>query len=416
MADWLLLRLPRLPDQTPSWLVVDSRGAAVGPPQSGPLSLAAARTAGRRICVLVPGPDVLISEPEIPAKAGVKLQQLVPYALEEHLADDVDDLHFAIGKRDGDSPRVPVAVVARSLVDKWLTDLRSSGIEPDVMYADSDLLPVNPGQSVALLEEDVVVVRPPSGLPLTLPSDALAEALELAQATDANANAGTGRGLILYTGAAEWHQHAAQVEAFRERFDGIKIQLLTNGPLALFAQQLPNATPVNLLQGPYTPTTSRSVGMGAWRIAAMLLVCFIGLHVAGRAAELSLLKHSEKKLDTSIKETVQMAMPGQPVSAAEARHQMELRLALTRGGASGLLPALEALVQAKGTAPGAVVRSLNYHNNTVDLTVRAPDAASLDRMNQALRSNGWQADLTGGNPMPDGTSYEGRIQIRSSGT
>jgi general secretion pathway protein L len=358
---------------------------------------------------------VLISEPEIPPKAGVKLQQLVPYALEEHLADDLDELHFAIGRRNGDSPRVPVAVVARSLVDKWLTDLRSSGIEPDTMYADSDLLPVNPGQSVALLEEDVVVVRPPSGLPITLPSDALAEALELAQ-VDASANAGTGRGLILYTGAAEWHQHAPQVEAFRERFDGIKIQLLTNGPLALFAQQLPNATPVNILQGSYAPTTSRSVGLGAWRIAAMLLVCFVALHVVGRAAELSLLKRSEKKIDTSIKETVQQAMPGQPVGAAEARHQMEMRLAAVRGGAAGLLPALEALVQAKGSSPGTIVRSLNYHNNTVDLTIRAPDAASLDRMTQTLRNNGWQADLQGGNPMPDGASYEGRIQIRSNGT
>src|SRR5256885_17003821 len=82
----------------------------------------------------------------------------------------------------------------------------------------------------------------------------------------------------------------------RERFDGIKIQLLTNGPLALFAQQLPTATPINLLQGPYTPTTARAAGWQAWRGAAMLLACFIGLHVAGKAAELSVLKATEHRL------------------------------------------------------------------------------------------------------------------------
>src|SRR5882757_9629738 len=109
MADWLLLRLPRTPDAPASWLVVDARGAAVGPPQSGPLSLAGARTAGRRICVLVAGPD-------LPTKAGAKLHQLVPYAMEEHLAEDIDDLHFAIGKRVGDSTRTPVAVVTRALM------------------------------------------------------------------------------------------------------------------------------------------------------------------------------------------------------------------------------------------------------------------------------------------------------------
>ena len=292
MADWLLLRLARTPEQAASWLIVDPRGSAVGQPQTGPLSLAAARAPGRRICVLVPGNDVLLTEPDVPAKAGTKLQQVVPYALEEQLAEDIDNLHFAIGRRVGDSTRTPVAVVARALMDEWLTLLKSNGLDPEALYADSDLLPLNPGQSVALLEEDVIVVRPPAGSPVTLPADALGEALEIAQSTPSEPGA-AGRGLILYTGAAEWHQHSAQVEALRERFDGIKIQLLTGGPLSLFGQQLPLNSPINLLQGIYAPTTSRTVGWRAWRIAATLLVCLVGLHVAGKAAELSLLKSRE---------------------------------------------------------------------------------------------------------------------------
>ncbi len=413
MADWLLLRLARAPDQPASWLVVDARGAAAGPPQSGPLSLAAARSAGRRICVLVPGTDVLVAEPELPTKAGAKLQQLVPYALEEQLADDIEDLHFAIGRRPTDSTRTPVAVVTRALMDQWLTALKSNGLEPEAMYADSDLLPQNPGQAVALLEEDVVVVRPPSGSPITLPADALHEALEMAQAASPEGGA-AGRGLILYTGAPEWHEHSAQVEALRERFDGIKIQLLASGPMALFAQQLPTAIPINLLQGPYTPTTSRAVGWRAWRVAAALLACLVGLHIAGKAVELSLLKRNEHKLDVSMREALQTAMPGQ-ASTPDARKLMEQRLAAARAaGSNGLLPALEALVQAKGAAPGAVVQALSFRNGSVDLKVAAPDAASLDRIGQVLRDNGWQADLTSGTNVANG--YEGRLQIHSNGS
>src|SRR5579862_6711768 len=324
MADWLLLRLPRTPAQPATWLVVDPRGNPVGAPQSGPLSLAAPRTAGRRICVLVPGNDVLLAEPEVPTKAGTKLAQVVPYALEEQLAEDIDDLHFAIGRRAPDSSRTPVAVVARALLDEWLTLLKSSGIEPEAMYADSDLLPLNPGQSVALLEEDVVVVRPPGGSPVTLPADALDEALAIAQS--APDEGGPGRGLILYTGPAEWHQHSARVEALRERFDGIKIQLLTSGPLALFGQQLPQGAPINLLQGTYAQTTSRAVGWPAWRVAAMLLLGLVGLHLAGKAAQLSLLKRNEHKLDTSINEVFHSAMPGEQ-STSDPRKKMEKRLA-----------------------------------------------------------------------------------------
>src|SRR6202162_4335917 len=182
MADWLLIRLPRAPGENAAWLIADSRGAQVGPPQEGPLSLAAARAAGRRVCLLVPGSDVLLTEPEVPVKAGTRLAQLVPYALEEQLADNIEELHFALGKRSGDSPRAPVAVVARSLLQEWLTTVRAAGIEPAAIYADSDLLPQNPGQAVALLEADAVVVRPPGGTPVTLPADALEEALEIALA------------------------------------------------------------------------------------------------------------------------------------------------------------------------------------------------------------------------------------------
>ena len=60
--------------------------------------------------VLVPGTDALLAEPVLPLKSGAKLAQVVPFALEEQLATDVEDLHFAVGKREG-RPGTPVTVV-----------------------------------------------------------------------------------------------------------------------------------------------------------------------------------------------------------------------------------------------------------------------------------------------------------------
>ena len=410
MSDWLLLRLPRADTELATWLVVDARGAPLSPPQSGPLALAAARVPGRRVCVLIGGADVLLAEPEVPVKAGAKLQQLVPYALEEHLAEDIEDLQFALGKRSHESARVPVAVVARALLDQWLATLRAEGIEPDVMYADSELLPENPGQAVALLEADAVSVRPPGGTSVTLPADALAEALEIARG-GAESTATGGRGLIFYTGAPEWQRHSAQVEAARPFFDGIKVQLLTAGPLALYAQQLPTTRAINLLQGDYAPVSSRGTALKAWRVAAMLLAGLIGLHLAGKAAELQLLRRHEHQLDSSIRETFRSAMHTE-ASAADARRLMEKRLA-GAPGSGGLLPALQALVQARDAAPGTSVQSLNFHSGALEMKLSAPDASSLDRVSQSLRSSGWQADLTGGTN--SGSAYEGRIQMHSSG-
>jgi len=416
MADWLLLRLPRESEAAgAAWMVADTSGRMVMPPQSGSLLQAAGLAPGRRLCVLVPGADVLLTDAEVPAKAGAKLHQIVPFALEEQLAEDIEDLHFAVGKRANESARMPVAVVTRELLEDWLNALRIAGLTPDVMYADSELIPDNPGQSVALLDGDGVTVRPAGAPMVNMPLDALGEALELARTPSGEMHTeGPTRSLILYTGAAEWHQHSKQVEAVREKFDGIKVQLLTGGPLALFAQQLPSTHAINLLQGVYTPTNTSTANWKSWRIAAALLAGLFLLHVGGRAFELMSLKRAEKELDASIAEIFREAMPGEQ-STVDARRRMEQRLLASQGDDAGsLLAALGALAQARGAAPGTTVQAMSFREGALDLKLAAPDANSLDRISQTLRSVGWQADLTSGNVVAQG--YEGRIQIKPRGS
>jgi type II secretion system protein L len=248
-----------------------------------------------------------------------------------------------------------------------------------------------------------------------MPSDALGDVLELvkpAPAAEASEST-TGRGLILYTGAAEWQQFSPQVEAVRDQFDGIKVQLLTNGPLTLFAQQLPTAKPINLLQGRYTPQATHAVGWRAWRVAAMLLFGIVALHAIGKGAELFMLKSTEKKVNASIEQAFRAAMPGE-TNTTNARRRMETKLVAARsGGGTGLLLALGAFAEARNSVPGTTVQSMSFHDGALTLKMAAPDADALDRLNQALRSNGWQADLTAGSNVSNG--YEGRIQIRPLG-
>jgi general secretion pathway protein L len=425
MADWLLLRLPRTPEEPASWLVASAAGAPLAATQTGPLAAAAGAAGGRRVCALVPGADVLLAEPDLPARSGVKLQQLVPYALEEQLADNIDELHFALGRRAADSTRTPAAVVGRALMDQWLGELRAAGLEPECLYADSDLLPVNPGQAVALLEEDTVSVRAPGAPPVSLPIDALSEALGVAAApphtpsvtaapAEETADATATLGLLLYSGTAEWQRYSAEVEQAREHFVSLKVQLLSDGPLALFAQQLPDTTAINLLQGAYAPQSSRVASLSAWRVAAMLLLALVALHVAGKAAELRVLKTKEREVDASIRDTFHRALPAEP-GMGDARLRMEQRLLAVRsgGGAGGLLGALQAVAQARGATAGTSVQSLNFHDGLLELTLNAPDAASLDHMSQQLRNSGWQADLIGGNTV--GSAYQGRVQIHAQG-
>src|SRR5690606_1705358 len=131
-------------------------GNRIGSVRIGAMAEAAQDCAGRKTIVLAPGTDVVLAEPVVPVKGG-KLAQVVPFALEEQLASDVDELHFAIGKRDGRAG-VPVAAVAHERMESWLTLLRGAGIEPDAIYGESAMVPATPNGVTLLIDDSRVYV------------------------------------------------------------------------------------------------------------------------------------------------------------------------------------------------------------------------------------------------------------------
>ena len=410
MADWLLIRIGNDPG-TVDYLAADGAGRILETLRTGSLVDAAHHQAGRRICVLAPASDVLLTDAEVPVKSGTRYQQIVPFALEEQLAEDIESLHFAVGKRAGDATRVPVAVVSRALIDGWLNHLREAGIAPECLYADSSLVPENPGQAVLVLSGDSVILRAADKPPVTLPLTALAEALELLRPEPALAAQFGGRGLVVYAGEAEWQQYGATIEAVRGEFEGLSVQLLPDGPLGLFAQSLPGTAAINLLQGTYAPASPLSGGFKAWRVAAAMLVGLLVLHGIGSAAQLMMLKRTERRLDASIGETFEQAMPGEH-NSSNARRRMEARMASLQGStdSSGLLAMLSAVAQARSGASGTAVQALSYRQGILELQVTAPGAAALDHISQQLRTGGWQADLTSGTSSSG--AYQGRIQMK----
>ena len=399
MADSLLLRLPHGAQRQASWLLPGDDAA-----QSGPLRGAAARAAGRSVVVLVPGTDVLLTSADLPpTRSGAKLQQLVPFALEEQLAEDIDALHFAIGNRQPNG-RLPVAVVSRKRMNDWLAELRAAGIEPAALYADSELLPHNPAQAVALLEDDAVSIRTPSGGYVGLSADAIGEALELALADPA------ARGLLVYAGESEWQRSGAEVEGLRERFESVQVQQLAGDPLPLFARALPAADAINLLQGTYAPKRSTAAGWRAWRWAAMLLGVLVALHLIGRVAELVVLHRREHALDGAITRVFHRAMPGEG-DPYEARRRMQERLAAlrARGSGGGFFTALGALATARAHVPQIRLEALSFSGGAFDLKLTAPSIEALNDLAQSLAHQGWKARLTSANPTHGG--FRGSLRI-----
>lgn len=413
MSEWLLLRFSHGTADTVAWMTASEAGLPLMPPQLGTLMQLVELASSRRVCVLVPASEVTTLEADLPARAGTKLLQAVPFAVEDQLAENVEDLHFALGDRI-EGQRATVAAVARTTLARWLERLSIAGLRAERLCADAALLPDNPGQIVALIERDALLLRAPGQQPMSLPADSLAESLQLALGHVKSDSTQTG--LLLYANSQDWQKHSAAVDALRPQFAAVKIQLLAQGPLPLFAQQLPDTRAINLLQGDHAPSRSVTAGLHSWRIAAALAVVLIGMYAAGRYWELSRLHKTELQLDSSINQLAAASVPNL-AAGRDSRKQVEARLKIVRGSSAGaagdLLDAVSAFSAARSAAPDAQLQGLSYQTGALEVRLKAPGATSIERIRERLQTAGWQATLKGG--AGRGNSFEGRLEIKPRG-
>src|SRR5688572_22200415 len=153
-----------------TWMIVGSDGGRLGPVATGDFADAAPVARERQVVVIAPGSSVTLARPELPVKAGARLAQVVPYAMEESLAGEVEQFHFAIGATD-EAGSTQVAAVWRDELRGWLEALAGAGIEATSVVPDTLCLPENPGKTVAVIDSGQLLVRAPGGLPVALRSE-----------------------------------------------------------------------------------------------------------------------------------------------------------------------------------------------------------------------------------------------------
>lgn len=413
MADWLLLRIPPDPADAATWVLADSRGLLQSAPAVATEAAPAQSAGGRRVALLVPGTDVLQLQAALPPGNAVKLQQLAPFALEDQLSEDIDSLHFAVGARAGKDGPVPVLVVSRTLLESWLARARELGLEPQAVYADSDLLPAVPGHVVALLDAGQLTLRADGGRPVVLPVEDPALGLEMLLGADADLSTVH---LSVQATPLGWQRHAGTFEQLRARLASMKVQIATGGLLALLAPGLAQPDAVNLLQGDLRPRQDHSATLRRWRLAGGLAAALLLLHVAGSLWELRQLRRSEAALDQAIGQAAAIALPGEPLGG-DVRRRVEQRLGAMSGagGARGdLLHLLAAVAAAHDNVPVTDIGAISFRQGELEMRVSGPDAASLEQLNQALRAGGYSAEVTSGSV--SGNAFEGRILMRAQGS
>lgn len=378
-----------------SWVLRDTDRPA-GSLFHGSLKDAAVQAAGARVIVLVPAESVLLAQADLPAIKGNKLAKAVPYALEEQLAEDVEDLHVAIG-RQGDQGKVSNAVVSRNTIESWLSRLTTAGLHPDIMSPDVFGVQwdkdAEDTQWSLIINGTHALMRTGAQTGLAFETENMSLVLQacLDNTGDSFPSSltvvGCGEELDdLFEGSAIQNKLTTlcaekSIELFFRQSD--------EDCSVLLAQGFDEGNAINLLQGAYSRKEQIGKMLRPWRTALILGAVWLVLQVGSFIVDYSRLSSLAEKQRAEITSIFQQALPGSRLVPGSEKELMSRALEKLRGGGGGNNSLLSLLAQAgkifKETN-GITLRSVRYKDGKLDVGLNITDLQSLDVLKQSLKN------------------------------
>ncbi len=391
------------PGPRAAWLVRDTEGKVLEAVQDGDLSeLRPAQ--GDELQVVVHSQAILLAEAVLPSLSAYRLQQALPYALEEQVLDELDLLHFAPGPRDKSQGKTPVAIVKKTLVNDWLQFFQDKGLRPDQLVPAVFTLPYQENLWQVLIEGNTATVR--MGLYAGFSSEL--ENLETLLSLKLQEVVNKPEKLLVY---------CDKKSSFTFSTLKLPVETLTLTPeqkLMLAAETLNQFPPLNLLQGAFASKRKLWIAeknKRAFRLGAYALSIWLGLILLSHLGSLLILSFERHHLRSQIAEIYQRHFPNTETPLdPRGRLEVKLKKALAQSEKNRLFQWLGYL--AKSTA-SVRIQSFSFQNQQLSLELLAASFASLDEFILSLKAQGVEvkqqnAALAGGNQVKAVLLIEGR--------
>ena len=386
------------------WQAVDAHGAPLGESGEGDLEQAAELVDGCKVVFLIPAREVFRARLDLPARGRRSAVRGAKYALEDRIAGDVEDLHFAVGTADGDE--LDVAAVDRQWLTALLERATEAGLRPVAVYGEGDALPGLPNAAAALLEADSLLLKDGSGQVVFADPAELAGLVEIACAEHAGEEAVPFR-LVIY---CEPGIEDAAREAMTH-LDGreVELRLLDQGVMPQLAAESMSGEAVNLLQGEFRPRNDRSRGLREIAVGLLAVALLLPAYLAmdGWRA------HREyRSIAEAVEARLRQLMPDVG-AAAELRGEFRRRIASAdlsaAANSDGFLRLLQSL-EFDGSDRTSVL-GLNYGSGSASVRLAAADMETLEQARRSLIASGYSVLIQTAVPESNG-SVVGELSIR----
>jgi type II secretion system protein L len=361
---------------------------------------------GATLVCIAPAAAVSLRKVRFDSHERKILRQTIPYALEEDLVDDVDDIHFALGTPTED--RVPLALVKREPLQAWLHELREQALDVQQLIPELQLLPlVNKGWTLLVADGQWLLRYCESeGFAMEADNARLAMQLLLDEADELPES------LQLYCPS---EQQSAVVQQLPEMLRGI-VQWHGDDYWQLIAagyrqQSATRAGLINLLQGEFALNLPWQKWWKHWRLVAVLLVAAIMVHLLATFTRMQVLEARNIELRTEIETTYRSVVPRGAVMDPE-RQLRRLLNTLKGSNSEGFIVLFDPVGRELSSIQGLSLQSLNYTEKQAEirLTVLANSFDDVETVRARLEKRGLNAALEGSNA--EGDKTRARLRIR----
>lgn len=158
MAESVLVRVVDDSTESYEWLVISENTPNTLPTsQRGALSELAPIADGSPVILLLPATEVLLLEISLPVKTNSQLKKALPFAVEDLLANEVENYHLVWSKQPGD--KIAVAAIEQEPLKAWLQRFRKANIKLEGIFPETLFLPSRHDLCSILIDQQRAVVR-----------------------------------------------------------------------------------------------------------------------------------------------------------------------------------------------------------------------------------------------------------------
>lgn len=367
---------------------------------------------------LIPGDEAMFCMADIPAKQSRFINQALPYAVEEQIAQDIDSVHLALGPHTQDG--FQVAAVDRSRMSQWLELFSGwSHARLEAIYPDAALLPTTDGGWSICLDGESAMMASDRGEWLSMQSVNLgmfAHTLAMPPSEDVVAEVP----VVIYGTETEFEtQQAVLGELMVPGRLSVRRESLELMPLELLAHAHHHhlCRPINLCQRDFSLKGGKESPLKPWKpLIAVAAVWFV-VQVALEAGMGFYYQQQAEELRNQAMSVYRSAFPDdRRTHAGNVKRviQGQLRMAGSDGPDVDFVTLMKYTGQQYSKVVGAgsvTFNSINYSQSRGELVVDL-QAESYDRLStlrNGLASQGLDAKI--GSVVNESSGARGRLTV-----